>query len=349
MIRSVNRFFVLALGIVLASAGSLAPVKAQSRSASQPADELPSSALRSSASILAHANAALQAGKADKALSLLQQLPDGGARDAQAQNLACRVEFTVAQWDAAIRDCQQAIRLDPRNSDNHMWLGRALGEKANQASFLSAFQLGKRVLAEFQTATQLDPRNAPALSDLGEFYLEAPGVLGGGLQKAESIAEQLDRVDPARAAELRAGMASQRGDYAQAEAYLKKALAVRSHPARQWSALARFYAARGRWNEMETAVQNCESAAAHDPGAAVALYDAASVLIKVKRDPQLAEKLLQEYLASPYKTEEAPAFIAYARLARLQQNLGEDANAQVALAAASELASEYQPLRDFRR
>ena len=81
----------------------------------------------------------------------------------------------------------------------------------------------------------------------------------------------------------------------------------------------------------------------------MALYDAAGVLIKVKRDPEIAARLLQEYLASPNKTEEAPAFIAYARLARLQQKLGEQVHAQMALTAASELAREYQPLQDFRR
>ena len=221
-----NRFLVLALGIALGIAGGLQFGGAEPRPAALPPDGPPD--VRSTASLLEHADSALQAGEADKALSLLQQLPGGGDDDAQAQNLACRVEFTVAQWDEAIHDCRQAIRLDPRNSENHMWLGRALGEKADKATFWTAFQLSKQVLAEFQTATSLDARNAEALSDLGEFYLEAPGVVGGGLQKAESVAEQLDRVDPVRAAELRAGIASQSGDYVQAEAELKRALAVSS-------------------------------------------------------------------------------------------------------------------------
>lgn len=329
--------------IVLGLAGSLLA------SGSTPAAALPPGPESISASALAPAYSALQSGEADRAMFLLQQLPDGGEKNAQARNLACRIEFTVAQWDAAVHDCQQAVHLDPQNSDYHMWLGRALGEKADKSSFLTAFQLGKRVLAEFQLAAQFDPRNGEALSDLGEFYVEAPSVVGGGLGKAESVAAELDRVEPVRAAELRAGIAGQRGDYGQAESLLKQALDVSPHPAHQWATLARFYAGRQRWAEMDNAIHNSATAAARDPRAAVALYDAAGVLIHVKRDPELAAKLLQEYLASPDKTEEAPAFIAYARLAGLQQKLGDTANAQIALAAASELAREYRPIQDLRR
>jgi tetratricopeptide (TPR) repeat protein len=298
---------------------------------------------------LSQANEALQAGEADRALSLLSSLPQAGESDALAQNLACRVEFTMAQWDAAARDCQQAVNLDPENASYHMWLGRALGEKANRASFLTAFSLGKRVLAEFQTATRLDPRDAEALADLGSFYVEAPSVVGGGLDKAESVAQQLDRVDPARAAELRAGIAQERSDYAAAEDQLKKAVEVSRHPAFQWTTLARFYQRRKRWADMDMALRNCMDAAAHDPHAGVALYDAAGVLILAKREPQLAIQFLQQYLSSSSKTEEAPTFVAYYRLARLQQQVGDNAGAQVSQAAAYRLARAYNQAQDMRR
>jgi len=81
----------------------------------------------------------------------------------------------------------------------------------------------------------------------------------------------------------------------------------------------------------------------------VALYDAAGVLIMAKRDPALAAKLLQEYLSGSSKTEEAPAFVAYSRLALLQQELGDAANAQVSQAAALQMARDYQPAQDSRR
>lgn len=304
---------------------------------------------RSLDGVLAQANAALQAGQADKALSLIASLPEAGQDNADALNIACRVEFALGQWDAAVRNCEHAVRLEGQNADFHMWLGRALGEKANKASFLTAFSLGKRVLAEFQTAARLDPRDAAALADLGAFYVEAPSVVGGGLDKAESVAKQLDRVDAPRAAELRARIAQERGDFGAAEDDYKKSIAVSRHPALQWSNLARFYQQRKRWDDMESALHNCIGAAAHDPHSGVALYDGAGVLISAKHDLPLAIRMLQDYLAAPSRSEEAPAFVAYSRLSELQQNMGDAASAQASQAAALEMAREYKPAQDLRR
>jgi tetratricopeptide (TPR) repeat protein len=297
---------------------------------------------------LARANAALQAGEADKTLALLHSLPHAGAGLAEAQNLECRVRFTLRLWDAAAQECEQAVRLDGQNSSYHLWLGRALGEKAGRASFLSAFSLAKRVRAEFEEAVRLDPRNAEALSDLGEFYKEAPGVVGGGLGKAEAVAAQLDKVDAGRAHQLRARIAEERKDYGTAEREFKQAISASAHPALHWTTLASFYRRRERWTEMEGAIHNCVSAADRDKHAGVALYDGAGVLTEANRDPALAARMLENYLAGESKTEEAPAFEAHLRLARLKAQLGDAGSAQRERAAALALAHDYRPAQDSR-
>ncbi|MGA9670700.1 MAG: hypothetical protein WBQ94_15930 [Terracidiphilus sp.] len=293
---------------------------------------------------LTQANELLQAGEADKALALLGSLPQPAS--AQAHNLACRVRFTLEQWDAAIKECEQAVHLDGQNASYHLWLGRALGEKADRASFLSAFSLAKRVREEFEEAVRLDPHYVEALSDLGEFYYDAPGVVGGGTDKAEAIAAQLDKVDPARAHELRGRIAMARKDYGTAEQEFKQAIAVGAHPAYHWVTLASFYRQRQRWDEMESAMHNVISSVERDKHAGVALYDGASVLTKANRDPSLAVKMLNDYLAGPSKSEQAPAFVAYVRLARLDAQLGDASGAQRERAAALALAHEYKPAQD---
>ena len=295
---------------------------------------------------LAAANAALQAGEADKALSLLASLPASGSGLALGHNLICRVRYTLAQFDSAATECEQAAQLDPENSDFHLWLGRALGEKASRASFLTAFSLAKRTRAEFEEAVRLNPRNAEAMADLGDFYRQAPGVVGGGIDKAEAIAAKLDKVDPARAHKLHGQIAEQQKDFPGAEDEYRKTIAADAHPATGWATLASFYAHRQRFDEMETAVASILSTALHDKHPGPALYDGAGLLIETNRNPALAATMLEDYLAGSAKTEEAPAFIAHIRLARLKQQLGDQPAANRERAAALALAHEYKPAQE---
>src|SRR4051794_11141134 len=101
---------------------------------------------------LAAANAALQAGQADRALALLKTLPPPENNSGDAHNLRCRVLFTLEQFEAAMIECEQAVALDPQNSSYHLWLGRAMGEVADRANFVTAYKLAKRARSEFELA-----------------------------------------------------------------------------------------------------------------------------------------------------------------------------------------------------
>jgi tetratricopeptide (TPR) repeat protein len=293
---------------------------------------------------LAKVNASLQAGEADQTLVLLDSLPPS----AEVHNFRCRVQYALEHWDAAGGECEQAVNMDGQNSRYHMWLGRALGEKAARASFMTAFSLAKRVCAEFETAARLDPLNADALADLGEFYSSAPGVVGGGIDKAERVAVQLDKVDEVRAHELRARIAEGRKDYATAEREFKQALAVSPRPAFQWMSIASYYRRRQEWAELDSAIDNGIKAVQRDKRAGVALFNGSSVLTRANRSSPLAAQMLQDYLAGPVLTEEAPAFVAHTRLARIKDQLGDKAAARQERAAALALAHDYKPALDLK-
>jgi hypothetical protein len=168
------------------------------------------------------------------------------------------------------------------------------------------------------------------------------------LGSAEAIAAQLDRVDPARAHELRGRIAVERKDYGTAERDFKQAIQAGVHPAFQWVSLAAFYRHQERWTEMESAIHSCVSAAEHDKRSGVALFDGASILIGTDRDLPLAVKMLENYLASYTKTEEAPAFVAHTRLAKLKQQLGDAEGAKLEQAAALALAHDYRPAQNLK-
>jgi len=288
---------------------------------------------------LAQADAALQAGEADRALSMLSAAP----ASAEAHLLRCRVYFAEERWDDAVNECDTAVRLDGQNAQNHLWLARALGEKADAVSFLSAFSLAKRARAEFEQAAALNPHDGEALSDLGEFYSSAPGVVGGGNDKARGLVSQLEKIEPARAHVLLGRIAESDKDYGTAEREYKMAAVNNQHPAFAWMTLASFYRKRERWNEMQAAVESGLQSAQRDRGAGVALYNGAAVLVKGKRNLALAAKMLESYLADYPKSEEAPAFQAHTRLARLKAQLGDKNGAWQERSAALNLAHDYKP------
>ena len=102
-----------------------------------------------------------------------------------------RVAFSAAQYDEAIKWFAQAVQRAGQNSDYHLWLGRAYGEKARRASVLQQPVLAIKVKAYFEKAVALNPDNLAARSDLREYYLAAPGVLGGSPEKAREQAEEI--------------------------------------------------------------------------------------------------------------------------------------------------------------
>jgi tetratricopeptide (TPR) repeat protein len=288
---------------------------------------------------LAQADGALQSGEADRALSLLSTMP----ASAEAHNLRCRVYFTLERWEEAASECAQAVHMDGENSAYHLWLARALGEKADNASFIAAFNLAKKTRAEFEQAVSLNPTDGEALTDLGEFYTSAPGVVGGGIDKAQSLIGRLEKVDPARAHILLGRIAESRNDTGTAEREFKEAAAMSAHPAFAWMALASFYRKHRRVNDMETAVETGYKAAQRDRHAGVALFNGASILFQGKRNFSLAERMLEEYLTNYPKTEEGPAFAAYTRLAKVKAQLGDKNGAWQARADALKLAHDYKP------
>jgi len=281
----------------------------------------------------------LNLGQADDALQRLNAVLAQTPSDAEAHNLRCRVYYQEELWDPAIGDCEMAVRLDPNNSNDHLWLGRAYGLKAQHVSIISGYKLAHKVAAEFQKAAELDPRNKEALADLGEFDVEAPSVAGGGLNKAAAVAQQMQAVDPVSALTLEARIAESRRDHVTAEADYKSAIAACPRPSGPWMDLAGFYQRRKRIPDMVAAAR---SAVAADPKHGPVLVDAASALAKAGVDQPIAIQWLQQYLNSRAQREDTPAFAVRAELARLLQEQGDFTGAQQQLAAAHALASGYR-------
>jgi len=277
-------------------------------------------------SIPAHAVDAqdmLAAGRVDEAISVLVGRLSSTPRDAASQNLLCRAYFSMEDWNQAESSCQKAVQLDPNNARYHVWLGRVYGEKASRASFLKAVGLAKQVREEFQRAVALNPNDVDARLDLAEFDVQAPGFVGGGIDKARQQAIAIGAISPAREHWVEARIAEKNKDMATAESEYRKVIQLSNGEAEAWLNLAQFLKRQKRFNEMEQAI--VKTSQAPMPKLEV-LVDAAQALMDAGRAYSFATQLLERYIQSG-PVEQAPAFKAHYLLGILLEKQGDTAGA----------------------
>ena len=279
----------------------------------------------------------LTAGRVDDAIQALQQQINHTATDAESYNLLCRAYFMIDDWDHGIAACERAVNLDPKNSLYHLWLGRIYGEKADKAGFLSAAGLAKKVRSEFERAVQLDPNAWQARTDLAEFYLEAPGIVGGGKDKARAQADAIAASNPAIAHWVTGRIAEKNKDNAAAEREYRAAIDASQGGAHAWLNLALFYRHTNRIDEMEQALRTMESRPLDRPES---LMDGGSIVLRSGHDYALGVRLVRQYLSSA-TVEEGPAFKAHYVLGQLLEKQGDSQAAAEQYRAALALAHNF--------
>lgn len=265
----------------------------------------------------------LAAGRVDEAITALTGRLTSAPSDAGSLNLLCRAYFAVEDWDNAESSCQKAVALDPNNARYHLWLGRVYGEKASRASYFSAVPLARKVRNEFQRAVALNPNDVDARLDLSEFYVEAPGFVGGGVDKAREQAKAIGVLSPAREHWVNARIAEKNKDFQNAENEYRNVIELSHGDAEAWLNFAQFLKRQQRYEEMEQAI--VKTSQAPMPKLEV-LVDAAQALLNSGRAYSFATQLLQRYIASG-PVEQAPAFKAHYLLGILLEKQGDKAGA----------------------
>jgi tetratricopeptide (TPR) repeat protein len=287
------------------------------------------------------AEQALMQGQIDEAVLRAQRIAATNPNDGAAYLLLCRSFYAEAHADEAIDACARAVQILPRNSEAEDWLGRVYGMKAERAGPISGLTLALKVKAAFETAVALDPRNGAAANDLSEFYIDAPSIIGGGLDRAEALADHVEPQLPQQAHRMRALAAEKRKDHGAAEREFKAAVEVANRPD-AWADLGMFYRQRGELDKAVDALKQCLSL---DRTKDASIVDAASLLNQMHREPELAEQALQEYLEGNAKTDAAPAIKVYVMLGKQLAGEGDKAEAKIEFDKALAMASGYAPAR----
>ena len=145
------------------------------------------------------------------AVSTLEAQQDtAGASAAYQQG---RVAMRERKTNAAVKAFERAVQLNPTSSDYHLWLGYAYLRELNEVNFIRKASVGRKIGPQYDKAVELDSGNVAAAVARVDFYLEAPGIVGGSVDKAKAEAERLRKLSPYRAAFARAKIAEKEKDW----------------------------------------------------------------------------------------------------------------------------------------
>ena len=279
----------------------------------------------------------LSRGRVNEAISALSN-----RGDAESFNLLSRAYYAMERWDDAVRWGERATAERPQDAGYHLWLARAYGRKAGDSSPLAAAGLAHKAKNEFERAVQLDPANVEARSDLSKYYVQAPAVMGGGLDKAREQAVQVSQYDAAEAHSILAQIAAKGKRYDEAESQFRSAVKEAHNPATYWLQLADFYRLRGRFDDVQKTVL---TAVAQPSRSGENYFDGANELYLSGRDFPDAAQYLQKYLDSGGLVENAPAFRAHYLLGQIYEKMGRGADATSEYEASLALASGFDRAR----
>lgn len=232
-----------------------------------------------------------------------------------------RKQLRDGNIDQAIEAGEAAVETLEQDARAWFWLGRAYAQQAMRVGMLSKPKWAGKTREAYEQAVALDPSHMDARFDLMQYYVMAPGFLGGGADKAQVQATALRQQDPMMGKLADAMLAQHDERPADAERAYRDALALAPGNPRAQVSLA-MYLQRDppRWDEVEAL---WTQALAKNPDDLLAHYQLARVAALTGRGLEPGLTHIDRYLADPaYTSEYTSTAAAHWRRGLILEKLG---------------------------
>jgi tetratricopeptide (TPR) repeat protein len=239
--------------------------------------------------------------------------------------------------DLAIKYGRKAVEVDEGDSRSHFILANAYGMKAERGG-LRAIHYGGKFREECEIAVECDPMNVDAHFALLQFYISAPGFMGGGMDKARERAETIAGIDAYRGHLARAAIASREEDQSAAEQEYLAAAAVDSTNSEGWYTLGMFYLDTERPG---LAIPPMLRALGTAPDDLAAVYELARARCEAGVDLAAAEAAFRTFIAAEKRPVRPDLASAHWRLGLVLERQGRAAEALDEYRLAHELDPDH--------
>lgn len=133
-----------------------------------------------------------------EAQALLEKASRAEPANAEVRHYLGQAHLGAGNVEKAVEQLEKATELAPTNSRYQLALGGAYGASAGKAGMLSKLGWARKCKAAFEKAVELDPASIDARFSLMEFCRQAPGLIGGGMDKAYEQAAAIQKLDAHR-------------------------------------------------------------------------------------------------------------------------------------------------------
>ena len=259
-------------------------------------------------------------GRYNRAVDALNSAIAKSPDDASLHFLLGQSYYQLGDFPRAVASLERAVQLAPKDSEYRDWLAKSYGRKAEESMFLSAMSWARKTHREFEIAVELDPQNFEAQRDLIRYEMNAPGVVGGGDDKALKHIDALEKIDPIQGQLARGEFFATKKRMPEADAVFGKILESNSDRAGVYFEVSDYYRDRANAEKMGEAVDKAEHI---DPDDRRLKFYKGVLLVMEGKSPSEAEMLLKSYVATvPDNSDLPPHAAALEWLGKLYESLG---------------------------
>ncbi|PTM09827.1 MAG: hypothetical protein DA407_05015 [Bacteroidetes bacterium] len=241
------------------------------------------------------------------------------------------------KWDDAIEQYKKLVEAKGNNANYHYKHGGALGMKALEVNKFKALGIIGDVKEAFLKAAELDPKHIDVRWALVELYMQLPGIIGGSKTKSLKYADEMEQLSKVDGYLAKGYIYEYDNDPELAESYYKKAI-KEGGSLICYEKLTNLYESE---KQPEKAIANIEEAyEKHNKNNL--RYQIGKVSADYNIELDKGERCLKMYIDNHSVKDGVPIEWAYYRLAQIQKNRKNKAEALKWIDKALDVRSDFK-------
>ncbi len=255
--------------------------------------------------------------KYEESKKLLSPIDEDDRDYAAAQYYLGRIAFAKKEYDDAADYFEEATEANDKEAEYFTWLGDTYGTIARDANVISQGMLAPKMKSAWEKAIALDSKNLGSRLSLIQYYLQAPGIMGGSVDKAKEVARQVAKIKPAEGHRQLGNIYMKEKNTTEAEKEF--ILMVKADPT-YVGGLANFYTSQKQYDK---AFQLFEEAIQKNPTDFLSIYQYGRTSAVSGQRLEKGEEYLKKYLTTYTPKQNEPSHAgANMRLGQIYEKKG---------------------------